>query len=56
MPGGDFSDLYTIDGDDYIASFLPGFMGSWENAMANFPECFDNEMDEAMSYVSSLAK
>ena len=53
----DFSDLYTIDSDDYITSFLPGFMGSWENAVANFPECFDNEMGEAMpSYVSSLAE
>ena len=51
----DFGDLYTIDGDDYIDAFLPGFMGSWENAMNNFPECFDNALGEAMPrYVAGL--
>ena len=48
----DFSDLYTIDSDDYITSFLPGFMGSWENAVANFPECFDNEMGRPCQVMS----
>lgn len=51
----EFDDMLTIASDDYIEPFLPGFLGSWEAAMTNFPACFDNPLGAAMpEYAAGL--
>ena len=53
----DFPDMLTIASDEYIDPFLPGFLGSWEAAMENFPDCFDNALGENMSrYAAGLSQ
>jgi len=51
----EFGHMMSIDSDEYIDSFLPGFLGSWEMAIKNFPECFPKVLLDAMpAYVAGL--
>ncbi|MDE0757993.1 MAG: DUF1679 domain-containing protein [Pseudomonadales bacterium] len=51
----DFGHMMSIDSDEYIDSFLPGFLGSWEMAIKNFPACFPKILLDAMpAYVDGL--
>ena len=51
----EFPDMLTIASDAYIDPFLPGFLGCWEAAMTNFPQCFDNAMGPQMpAYAASV--
>lgn len=51
----EFPEMLTIASDAYIDPFLPGFLGSWEAAMTNFPDCFNNPLGAAMpAYVAGL--
>ena len=51
----EFGHMMSIDSDEYIDSFLPGFLGSWQMAIKNFPECFPKVLLDAMpAYVAGL--
>ena len=43
-----FGHMMTIDSDEYIEGFSPGFFGTWEQAIKNFPECFPPELLDAL--------
>ena len=52
-----FGHMMTIDSDDYIEAFTPGFFGTWEQCVTNFPEAFPAEFMEALPrYVAGLKK
>jgi hypothetical protein len=52
-----FGHMMTVDGDWYIEAFTPGFFGTWEAAITNFPECFPQELLDVMpKYAASLKK
>lgn len=52
-----FGHMMTIDSEEYIEGFTPGFFGTWEQAIKNFPECFPKEILDAMPrYVAGLKK
>lgn len=52
-----FGHMMTIDSEEYIEGFTPGFFGTWEQAIRNFPECFPQELLDAMPrYVAGLKK
>jgi hypothetical protein len=52
-----FGHMMTIDSEEYIEGFTPGFFGTWEQAIKNFPECFPRELLDAMPrYVASLKR
>ena len=43
-----FGHMMTIDSDEYVEGFSPGFLGTWEQAIKNFPECFPQELLDAL--------
>ncbi len=50
-----FGHMMTIDSDEYIEGFTPGFFGTWEQSIKNFPECFPQQLLDAMPrYVAGL--
>jgi len=52
-----FGHMMTFDSDEYIEGFSPGFFGTWEQAIKNFPECFPQELLDALPrYVASFKK
>lgn len=53
----DFGHMMKIDSDEYIDGFSPGFLGTWEQAIKNFPECFPSELLDAMPrYVAGFRR
>jgi hypothetical protein len=53
----DFGHMMTIDSDEYVEGFTPGFFGTWEQAITNFPDRFPQELLEVMPrYVAGLKK
>jgi hypothetical protein len=52
-----FGHMMTFDSDEYIEGFSPGFFGTWEQAIKNFPECFPQELlDVLPRYVAGFKK
>lgn len=52
-----FGHMMTFDSDEYIEGFSPGFFGTWEQAIKNFPECFPQELLDALPrYVAGFKK
>lgn len=52
-----FGHMMTIDSDEYIEGFSPGFFGTWEQAIKNFPECFPQELLNSMPrYVAGFKR
>ena len=52
-----FGHMMTFDSEEYIEGFSPGFFGTWEQSIKNFPECFPQELLDAMPrYVAGFKK